>query len=69
MPPTPDRNGFPMWATVLIVLVLTGLLGYNIVVVGPDGIGNSYVLGGLLGAYSGVDQYLKRRGGGNGQGG
>ncbi|UQS95181.1 hypothetical protein Pam4_38 [Pseudanabaena phage Pam4] len=54
-----------MPVTVIVVLALTGLLGYNIVIVGPEGLPNSYILGGLLGAYAGVDQLLKRRGGGD----
>lgn len=57
-------GGLPTWVTVTVVLTLTGLLAYNIVVVGPDGLATSYVLGGLLGAYAGVDQLLKRRDGG-----
>jgi len=44
-----------------VILTLTLLLAYNIVVVGPEGLATSYVLGGLLGAYAGVDQLLKRR--------
>lgn len=61
-PPTPTpRPGLPAWVTVTVVLVLTGLLAYNIIVVGPEGLPTSYVLGGLLGAYAGVDQLLKRR--------
>jgi hypothetical protein len=55
-----------MWVTITVVLTLTGLLAYNIVVVGPEGLATSYVLGGLLGAYAGVDQLLKRRDGGGG---
>lgn len=58
-------GGLPMPVTVIVVLTLTALLGYNIVVVGPEGLPNSYILGGLLGAYAGVDQLLKRRGGGD----
>lgn len=53
--------GIPMPVTVIVVLVLTALLAYNIVVVGPEGLPNSYVIGGLLGAYAGVDQLVKRR--------
>jgi hypothetical protein len=49
--------------TVTVVLFLTGLLGYNIVVVGPDGYPTSVILGGLLGAYGGVNQLLARRNG------
>lgn len=60
------KNGLPTWVTVTVVLVLTALLAYNIVVVGPEGLPTSYVLGGLLGAYAGVDQLLKRRDGGGG---
>lgn len=60
------KNGLPTWVTVTVVLVLTALLAYNIVVVGPEGLPTSYVLGGLLGAYAGVDQLLKRRGDGGG---
>lgn len=54
-------TGLPRWVTVFVVLVLTVLLGYNIIVVGPEGLPTSYVLGGLLGAYAGVDQLLKKR--------
>lgn len=60
-PTLPPRPGLPAWVTVTVVLVLTGLLAYNIIVVGPEGLPTSYVLGGLLGAYAGVDQLLKRR--------
>lgn len=56
------QSGLPAWVTVTVVLVLTALLAYNIVIVGPEGLPTSYVLGGLLGAYAGVDQLLKRRG-------
>ena len=56
-------GGLPTWVTVVVILTLTGLLAYNIIVVGPDGLATSYVLGGLLGAYAGVDQLLKRRNG------
>lgn len=51
----------PMWVTVTVVLTLLGLLVYNIVVVGPEGLPASYLIGGLLGAYAGVDQLLKRK--------
>lgn len=54
-------GGLPTWVTVVVILTLTLLLAYNIVVVGPEGLATSYVLGGLLGAYAGVDQLLKRR--------
>lgn len=64
-PPGSTVNGLPIWVTVVVVLVLTGLLAWNIIVVGPDGLPTSYVLGGLLGAYAGVDQLLKRRGDGD----
>lgn len=59
----PPGGGLPAWVTIVVVLTLTGLLAYNIIVVGPDGLATSYVLGGLLGAYAGVDQLLKRRDG------
>lgn len=63
-------NGLPVWLTIVVVLVLLALLTYNIIIVGPDGLGTTYVLGGLLGAYAGIDQLLKRRdGGGNGSNG
>lgn len=58
--PKPLSGGLPTWLTAIVVLVLLGLLGWNIVVVGPEGLGTTYVLGGLLGAYAGVDQLLKR---------
>jgi hypothetical protein len=63
-----DRNqqseqarGLPVPVTIIVVLTLTALLAWNVIVVGPDGLPTSYVLGGLLGAYAGVDQLLKRR--------
>lgn len=55
------QQGLPTWVTVTVVLVLTGLLAYNIVIVGPEGLPTSYVLGGLLGAYAGVDRLLKNK--------
>lgn len=55
----------PIWVTVIVVLVLLVLLGYNIVIVGPDGIANSYILGSLLGAYGGVDAWLRHRSNGD----
>lgn len=57
-------KGLPPWLTAIVVLVLLILLSWNIIVVGPEGLGTTYVLGGLLGAYAGVDQLLKRRGDG-----
>lgn len=59
-------DGLPVWATTVVVLGLLGLLGWNIIVVGPAGYPTSVILGGLLGAYAGVDQLLRKRGGGNG---
>lgn len=59
-----DNKGLPPWLTAIVVLVLLVLLSWNIIVVGPEGLGTTYVLGGLLGAYAGVDQLLKRRGDG-----
>jgi hypothetical protein len=51
----------PMWVTITVVLTLTGLLVYNMVVIGPEGLPGSYLVGGLLGAYAGIDQLLKRK--------
>jgi hypothetical protein len=51
----------PMWVNVTVILTCLALLAYNIVVVGAEGLPNSYLLVGVLSAYSGVDQILKRR--------
>jgi uncharacterized membrane protein len=51
----------PPWVTATVVLVLTALLGYNVVVVGPEGYPTSVILAGLLGGYAGVNQLLKGR--------
>lgn len=59
-------KGLPVWVTIVVVLSLTALLAWNIIVVGPEGLPASYIVGGLLGAYAGVDQLLKRRDGGPG---
>lgn len=53
----------PVWVSVVVLLSLTGLLAYNIITAGPDGYPTSVILGGLIGAYTGIDQLLKRRGG------
>ena len=55
----------PSWVTVIVVLTLLGLLGWNIVVVGPEGYPTSVILGGLLAGYTSVNELLKRRGGGD----
>lgn len=64
--PSPHRGRagagpLPGWVTATVVLGLLALLGYNVIVVGPEGYPTSMLLGGLLGAYAGVDQLLKRR--------
>lgn len=53
----------PVWVSIVVLLSLTGLLAYNIITAGPDGYPTSVILGGLIGAYTGIDQLLKRRGG------
>lgn len=57
-------TGLPAWVTITVVLALTGLLGYNIIVIGPEGYPTSVILGGLLGAYAGLNELIKRKGGG-----
>jgi hypothetical protein len=60
---TKQRDGsLPIWLSITVVLTLLGLLAFNVLVNGPDGYPTSVILGGLLGAYAGVDQLLKRRG-------
>lgn len=59
-------GGLHPWVTTVVVLGLLLLLGYNIVIVGPDGYPTSVILGGLLGAYAGVDELLRRKRGGGG---
>lgn len=56
-------TGLPLWLTATVVLALVGTLAYNVIVVGPEGIPNSYVLGGLLGAYLTGDRLLRNRDG------
>lgn len=55
-------GGLPAWLTATVVLVVLGLLAYNVLVIGPEGYPTSIMLGGLLGAYGGVAQLLKQRG-------
>lgn len=59
-PPAPAR-GVPVWVTATVVLGLLGLLGFNIITAGPDGYPTSVILGGLLGAYAGIEQLVKRK--------
>lgn len=51
----------PPWLTTVVVLTLTGLFAYNIVLNGSDGLPTSYVIAGLLGAYTGVERIIKNR--------
>lgn len=57
----------PQWVTTVVVLTLLGLLAFNIIVTGAEGLPTSYILGGLLAGYTGIDQLLKRRDGGGPQ--
>lgn len=59
--PAPSGSPIPGWVTVTVILVLLALLAYNVVIVGPEGYPTSMLLGGLLGAYAGIDQLLRRR--------
>lgn len=59
----PANDGLPNWISAVVVLVLIALLAYNVVIVGPDGYPTSVIIGGLLGAYAGFDQLLRKRGG------
>lgn len=59
--PKHPGSPIPAWVTVTVILVLLALLAYNVVIVGPEGYPTSMLLGGLLGAYAGIDQLLKRR--------
>jgi hypothetical protein len=52
----------PAWVTVTVILSLLGMLGYNMVVYGPEGYPLSVILGGLLGAYAGLRELISRRG-------
>jgi uncharacterized membrane protein len=56
-----ESQSLPAWVTVTVVLVLLGTFVYNIVIVGPEGYPTNVIIGGLLGAYAGIDQLLKRR--------
>lgn len=55
------RSGLPDWLTAVVVLVLLGSFVYNLVRFGPDGYPTAVIIGGLLGAYAGVDQLMKRK--------
>lgn len=67
---TPERGEqgtggpLPTWVTITVVLTLLGLLVWNVVMNGNSGYPTSVILGGLLGAYGGAQELLKRRGGG-----
>lgn len=50
----------PKWVTVTVVLVLLGLLCYNVIIIGPKGYPTSVIIGGLLGGYAGINQLLGR---------
>lgn len=57
------KNTLPPWVTVVVVLSLLVMFGYNLVVYGPDGYPTAIILGGLLGGYAGLRELINRRGG------
>lgn len=57
------ESGLPLWVTITGVLVLLGLLTFNVLAYGDKGYPTTVVLGGLLGGLFGLDKLLKRRGG------
>lgn len=61
--PKAEESGLPIWVSITGVLVLLGLLVWNVVANGNDGYPTSVILGGLLGGLFGFDKLLKRRGG------
>lgn len=56
VPPPPPR-----WVSSVVILGSLGALIYNATVVGPEGLPYSYILGGLVAAYGGVDRILRRK--------
>lgn len=55
-PPPP-----PQWVSSVVILgSLAGLL-YNVLVIGPQGLPASYILGGLVAAYGGGTTWLQRK--------
>lgn len=53
-------GALPLWLTITVTLTLLGLLVYNVLVNGNDGVPTSTIIGGLMGAYAGVERILKR---------
>lgn len=53
----------PLWVTILVVLTLLALLVYNVVVYGPEGYPTTVILGGALGGYAGLQEYLRKKSG------
>lgn len=58
-----SSQGLPLWLTITGVLVLLGLLVFNVIVYGDKGYPTTMVLGGLLGGLFGLDKLIKRNGG------
>lgn len=56
-----QRAGLPDWLTAVVVLVLLGSFVFNLVQYGPEGYPSAVIIGGLIGAYAGLDQLLKRK--------
>lgn len=55
-------SGLPIWVHIVAVLVLLVLLTYSIVILGPEGYPATVIVGGLLGAYAGLNELVKRKG-------
>lgn len=62
-PPPPRHQGLPAWLTATVVVTLLGLLAYSVIVLGPEGLPLSVMLGGLLAGYGGINQFIKRNDG------
>lgn len=56
-----DNKGLDPWLTTTVVLVVLALLAYSVVRFGVEGYPLTMFLGGLLGAYAGLDRAIKRR--------
>lgn len=56
-----DPEPLPIWVSITVILADLALMGFNVVVYGPDGYPTTIVLAGVLAGYGSVNQYLRKK--------
>lgn len=55
------NQGLDPWLTTTVILVVLGLLAYSVIRFGVEGYPLTMFLGGIIGAYAGLDRAVRRK--------